>query len=41
VISIAHRLETLRGFDTVVVLDRGGVSKVSSASEALKEISLK
>lgn len=40
VIAIAHRLETLRGFDTVVVLDKGEVSMVGSASKILAELVL-
>jgi ATP-binding cassette subfamily C (CFTR/MRP) protein 1 len=41
VIAIAHRLETLRGFDKIVVLDKGQVSRVGPASEVLQDISLR
>jgi ATP-binding cassette subfamily C (CFTR/MRP) protein 1 len=40
VIAIAHRLETLRDFDAIVVLDKGEVSRVGPASEVLREIGL-
>jgi ABC-type multidrug transport system fused ATPase/permease subunit len=38
VLAIAHRLDTLRDFDTVMVLDKGKVSKVGPAAEVIAEL---
>ena len=40
VIAVAHRLDTLRDFDTIVVLDKGVVSKVGPPTEVIREIKL-
>jgi ATP-binding cassette, subfamily C (CFTR/MRP), member 1 len=39
VIAIAHRLETLRSFDKIVVLDKGEVAKVGAAKDVIAEMS--
>jgi ABC-type multidrug transport system fused ATPase/permease subunit len=38
VIAVAHRLDTLRDFDTIVVLDKGVVSKFGPPTEVIREI---
>jgi ABC-type multidrug transport system fused ATPase/permease subunit len=40
IIAVAHRLDTLRGYDKVVVLDKGEVSMVGSATDVIAEINL-
>jgi ATP-binding cassette subfamily C (CFTR/MRP) protein 1 len=40
IIAVAHRLDTLRDFDTIVVLDKGVVSKVGPPTEVIGEINL-
>lgn len=37
VISVAHHLETLRGFDRVIVMERGGVAEAGEPEELLKK----
>jgi ATP-binding cassette, subfamily C (CFTR/MRP), member 1 len=41
VISIAHRLETIAGFDRVVVLEKGCVVEVGQPQELLKSVKSK
>jgi ATP-binding cassette, subfamily C (CFTR/MRP), member 1 len=38
VLAVAHRLDTLRDFDTVVVLDKGEVTKIGPAAEVIAEL---
>jgi len=40
VIAVAHRLDILRDYDKIVVLDRGGVSRVGPAAEVIAELNL-
>jgi ATP-binding cassette subfamily C (CFTR/MRP) protein 1 len=40
VIAVAHRLDTLRDYDKIVVLDKGEVSKVGPATEVIAEMNL-
>jgi ATP-binding cassette subfamily C (CFTR/MRP) protein 1 len=40
VITVAHRLDTLRDYDKIVVLDQGRVSKVGPATEVIAEMNL-
>jgi ATP-binding cassette subfamily C (CFTR/MRP) protein 1 len=40
VIAVAHRLDTLREFDTIVVLDKGVVSQIGPPMEVIRGITL-
>jgi ATP-binding cassette subfamily C (CFTR/MRP) protein 1 len=41
VVAIAHRLETLKDYNTIVALDKGEVSRTGPAAEMLPELNLK